>query len=162
MAMEWRRIACAAGCAITIMGIALIIVSSLFASSARNNTIKSSGPVTIDEHDEKSVVRFDGSSTALIVLTILVVVIIIAITVTASCCYHRQIYLPRRRVAREQQRVTQDRLRSANDQVANIFHHFNPSNPGPSVRPSMPLAPMHARSPSLPVPATAGSKDYFR
>lgn len=155
MAMEWRRIACATGCALTVVAVALITVSSLFASSARTNDIKTTGPVTIDEHDEKNMVKFDGSSTALIILTILIVVIIIALTITASCCYHRQIYLPQRRVAREQQRVTQDQLRSANDQVASIYTHFNPTSVVPGF-------PMQARCSSLPAPAPTRGRDYFR
>ena len=154
--MDWKRIACAGGGLLAVVAIALIIVSSVFASTARSNNIQSSGPISIDEHDEKSLVKIDASGTSTVLIIFLVVLVVIII-VAAACCFHRQVYLPKRRQDREQQRVMQEQLHSHNDQVASIYRHVYPS---PAV-PGMQMASMPARASSVPAPTTAGGRDYF-
>ena len=86
-----------------IAAVAILVIIFLcifFASGNRSTSVSTSGPVTVDEHNEKNILKVSGGNTILIVL-----VIFFGLTTAIGFCsfilyYCNYVHLPRRRAAR--------------------------------------------------------------
>jgi hypothetical protein len=165
--MEWRKVGAALCCSITAIVIVLIIVCTVFAPSSRNNTISSSGPITLDEHDERNIVKIEGDNTVLIVL-----VAVFAVSTSIGICsfvfhYCKFQHLPRRRAAREAALAQQEQqLR-----LAALCQQLLPgrSAPNPAAQPDTPMVRLPPRSEPSIIPAEASAnpgdppnRDFYR
>jgi hypothetical protein len=165
--MDWKKVGGALCCSVTAIIIVLVIVCSIFGPSTRTNSITSSAPITLDQHDESNIVKIQGSNTVLIVL-----VAVFAVSTSIGVCsfvfhYCKYRHLPRRRAARQAALAQQEQqLR-----LAALCQQLLPgcSAPNPAVQPDMPMARLPPRgepsvfpADSSAYPAEATGRDYFR
>ena len=126
--MECRTVVGALCCTLTSIVIVIIIIVSLIGSSSRTNTITTSGPVSLDEHDENNFVKVDGeSNTVLVVLNV-----IFALSTVVGVCssvfhYCKYRHLPRRRAARQAARQAALAQQQQQIHLAAIFEQLLPS-----------------------------------
>lgn len=154
-------------CALTAIAIILVIICSLFAPSSRTNNITSSAPINVDEHDERNLVKIEGSNTVLLVL-----VVVFAVSTSFGICfsvfhYCKYRHLPRRRAARQAALAQQEQQQ----RLAALCQQLLPgcSAPNPAAQPDMHMVRLPTRREPFVIPAEPSAnpvephgKDYFR
>jgi hypothetical protein len=152
------------GIAAAVIIVVLLILCGVFFSSSRSNTISSTGPISVDQHDEKNLVKVTGGN---FILTILVTVF--GLTTAIGICswvyqYCTFTHLPRRRAAREAKlanRETTIRMASICQQLMSGSLAPNPALP-PSVTVGPATCPQGTTTVPSTVPAEGASRDFFR